>query len=93
MRLGDLQQLVYHHHWDKDFENRGNLRTGWTIVLVTKDIAQVLDDPLPESTQALWETWDARSDDLDTSRDAEQAIVDSINRVRSDTLELLAQLD
>ena len=40
MRLGDLQQLVYHHHWDKDFENRGNLRTGWTIVLVTNLVQQ-----------------------------------------------------
>ena len=93
MRLGDLQQLVYHHYWDKDFEDRGNLRTGWTIVLVLRDISQVLDDPLPASTQGLWKTWDDLSADLDTSREAEKAIVDAINQVRSDTLELLAQLD
>jgi len=93
MRLGDLQQVVYHHHWDKDFEERGNLRTGWTMVLVIKDISQVLDKPLPASTQALWKIWDDHSRDLDSSRDAEKAIIEAINVVRSDTLVLLKQLD
>ena len=93
MRLGDLQQIVYQHHWDKDFDDRGNLRAGWTLVLVIRDIGHVLDKPLPASTDALWKTWDDRSQELDTSRDAEQAIIEAINVVRSDTLALLQQLD
>lgn len=93
MRLGDLQQVVYHHHWDKDFEGGGNLRTGWTMVLVIKDISQVLDGALPVSTQALWQTWDDYSGELDSSRDAEKAIIEAINVVRGDTLALLKELD
>ena len=93
MRLGELQQLVWHHHWDRDFEDKGNLRTGWTLVLVMKDISQILDDPLPASTASLLQIWDENSEDLDTSRDAEQAIIAAISSVRSDALALLQELD
>ena len=47
MKLADLQRLTWHHHWDKDTEDKGNLRTGWTLVLVIKDISQILGEPLP----------------------------------------------
>ena len=93
MRLGDLQQLVWHHHWDKDFEDKGNLRTGWTLVLVMRDISQILDDPLPASTESLLQVWEQQSEGLDTSREAEQAIIAAISNVRSDALALLQKLD
>jgi hypothetical protein len=93
MRLGDLQQLVWHHHYDKDIDDKGNLRTGWTLVLVIKDISQILDDPLPESTRTLWKTWDEYSDSLQSSKVAEEAIIDAINVVRADALALLEELD
>jgi hypothetical protein len=93
MKLADLQKLTWHHHWDKDTEDRGNLRTGWTLVLVTKDISQILGDPLPESTHTLWKTWDEHSVNLEHSREAEAAIIDAINVVRADTLALLQELD
>ena len=93
MRLGDLQQLVWHHHWDQDFEDKGNLRTGWTLVLVMRDISQILDEPLPASTQTLLQVWEQQSEDLDTSRDAEQAVIAAIGNVRSDALALLQELD
>ena len=93
MKLADLQRLVWHHHYDKDTEDKGNLRTGWTLVLVIKDISQILGDPLPESTQSLWMTWDKYSDDLEDSREAEAAIIDAINVVRADALALLQELD
>lgn len=93
VRLGDLQQLVWHHHYDKDIEDKGNLRTGWTLVLVIKDISQILDDPLPESAQALWKTWDEQSVSLQNSKAAEAAVIQSINMVRADALALLQELD
>ena len=93
MKLADLQRLTWHHHWDKDTEDKGNLRTGWTLVLVIKDISQILDKPLPESTQALWIIWDKHSDNLEHSRPAEAAIIDAINVVRADALALLQDLD
>jgi len=93
MKLADLQQLVWHHYWDKDTTDKGNLRTGWTLVLVIKDISQILDGPLPESTKVLWQTWDEHSDELQDSRAAEMAIIEAINVVRDDALLLLQDLD
>lgn len=93
LKLGDLQQLVWHHYWDKDYDDKGNLRTGWTLVLVMKDISQILDDPLPSSTTELLRVWEQHSDDLDSSRESEQEIIAAIDSVRSDTLALLQHLD
>ena len=93
MKLGDLQQLTWHHYYDKDFENKGNLRTGWTLVLVVRDISQILDGPLPQSTQALHQTWDEFSPGLDSSGEAKEAIIEAIESVRSDALILLQRLD
>lgn len=93
MKLGELQQLTWHHHYDRDFEDKGNLRTGWTLVLVIRDICQILDRPLPDSTTNLYKTWSEHSDDLDSSAEAKDAIIAAINAVRQDTLELLQMLD
>lgn len=93
MKLGELQQLVWHHHYDKDIEDKGNLRTGWTLVLVVKDISQILDGTLPQSTEALYETWNKRSNELLNSTEANDAIIDAINVVRADALALLEELD
>ncbi len=93
MKLGELQQLVWHHHYDKDIEEKGNLRTGWTLVLVIKDISQILDGPTPESTEVLYDTWNESSDELLNSTKAKDAIIDAINVVRADALALLQELD
>jgi len=93
MKLGELQQLVWHHHYDKDIEDKGNLRTGWTLVLVVKDISQILGGPVPQSTEALYEAWNKRSNELLKSTEAKDAIIDAINVVRADALALLQELD
>ena len=93
MKLGELQQLVWHHHYDKDIEEKGNLRTGWTLVLVIKDISQILDGPISESTGAFYESWNEHSDELLNSKEAKDAIIDAINVVRADALALLQELD
>lgn len=93
MKLGELQRIVWHHHFDQDFEGRGNLRDGWTIAIVIRDISTVLDDPVPATAQALFDTWNSVSDDLATSDEAERAIYASIGAVRRDTLALLGRLD
>lgn len=93
MKLGDLQELTWHHYYDKDFEDKGSLRTGWTLVLVIRDISQILDGQLPQSTQVLHKTWNEFSPELDKSEDAKEAIISAIEVVRSDALVLLQQLD
>lgn len=93
MKLGNLQQLTWHHHFDRDFDDKGNLRTGWTLVLVVRDISQILDGSVPKSTASLYETWKTHANDLDDSAVAEEAIIAAIEVVRQDTLELLRMLD
>ena len=93
MRLGELQQITWHHHYDQDFEEKGNLRTGWTKVIVIRDISQILDDPMPESTRTLHAVWSDNSGQLDTSTEAKENVIDAIEEVRTDALELLQALD
>ncbi len=92
-KLADLQAVVWHHHWDKDFENRGNLRTGWTLVLTVQDVSSVLNEEMQQSTATLYEAWKLHSPDLENERDAEKAIVAAIDACRDDALELLEMLD
>ena len=93
LKLGQLQQLVYHNHYDGDVEDKGNPRTGWTLVLTIRDIAQILDTPLPESAVSLHSTWNDNFDALPRSEKAKDAIEESIESLRSDTLTMLKALD
>ena len=93
MRLGELQQITWHHHYDRDFDDKGNLRTGWTKVIVIRDISQILDGRTPESTLALYTVWSGNYDELDTSTEAKDNIEHAIESVRTDALDLLRALD
>jgi hypothetical protein len=93
MKLSELQQVVWHHHWDQDLDGRGNLRTGWTLVLVIRDISRLLDKEVQGSAATLWQTWDERHRQLASSRESERDIVTAIEAVRQDTLALLGKLD
>ena len=93
LKLGELQQLVYHNHYDGDVEERGNPRTGWTLVLTTRDISQILDGPLPDTAEALRTSWDENWQDLPDSTAAKDAIEMEIETMRSATLAMLEDLD
>ena len=93
LKLGQLQQLVYHNHYDGDLEDKGNPRTGWTLVLTVRDIAQILDAPLPEAAMSLHSTWNDNFNALPRSAKAKDAIEASIESLRADTLAMLKALD
>lgn len=93
IKLGELQQLVYHNHYDRDTEDKGNPRTGWTLVLTIRDIATILEAPLPESAKALRATWEANWEQLGSSTTAKDAVEDGIESLRSDLLAMLNALD
>ena len=93
MKLGELQQLTWHHHYDRDFDDKGNLRTGWTLVLVIRDISQILDEPLPGTATALYAAWDESADELASSEAAKDRVIAAIEGLRTDALELLYELD
>ncbi len=93
LKLADLQQLVWHNHYDGDTENKGNLRTGWAIVLTIKDIATILDSPMPESAEKLWVVWNDNNSKLGDSTVAKDNIIMAIEKCRVDTLFVLQALD
>ena len=93
LKLADLQAVVWHHHYDGDIEEKGNLRTGWAIVLTIKDISNILDEPMPQSAEDLWRVWNANHKELTDSTDAKDAVIDAIEQTRKDTLTLLQALE
>ena len=94
LKLEELQELVFYNHYDHDTQSRGNPRSGWAIVLTIRDLAQILEQPLPESATALYSVWGSHWSDLGKPGDASaEAILESVQDVRDDTLALLQMLD
>ena len=62
-KLNQLQQVVFHRHYDKDETDKGNPRLGWTIVLTIGDLSQLLEAPMPEKAQMLRATWGSNWED------------------------------
>jgi len=93
LKLGELQQLVFHNHYDRDSENKGNPRTGWALVLTVQDLSTILVSPVPDSSKELVEVWGDHWSQLGDSQDSADAILSSIEKLRADTLALLGDLD
>ena len=93
LKLGELQQLVYHNHYDGDSADKGNPRTGWTLVLTVRDITTILDEPLPESAESLRVIWGENWSALGSSTAAKDAIEGRIESLRSELLAMLRALD
>ena len=93
LKLADLQKLVWHNHYDGDTKDKGNLRTGWAIVLTIRDISTILDAPMPESAKQLWQVWNDNNEQLGDSTVAKDNIIMAIEKCRVDTLALLQALD
>ena len=93
LKLGELQELVFHSHYDRDMPVKGNPRTGWALVLTIKDLSQVLESPLPDSAAELVAVWGKRWDELGDKQTSVDAINEGVELVREDTLELLRALN
>ncbi len=92
--LGELQEVILYGHWEPDAGDRGNPKTGWALVLTIRDLARVLDDPLPESAAGFFDTWEEWSGGLGSSSDDsfEQTMA-AVDRLREDVHALLRSLD
>lgn len=91
--LSQLQGVVYHHTWDMDHDDKGNMRTGWVYVLTIKDLSRTLGQPVPESATALWQVWDENWNDLEPENEAYNRVIGALEDVRRDTHILLQSLD
>jgi hypothetical protein len=92
LKLGDLQEVVFHVHYDKDIE-RGNPRIGWAYVLTINDLAQVLPKAVRDSTGKLLQAWGDSWEDLQTSKDSLDTIMRALDAARDQTLVLLHSLE
>lgn len=92
--LGELQELVYIYYHDPATADASDMRRGWAKILTIKNLAQVLDDPLPESAIELHGVWGANWEGLEKrDRQSRNQIDAAIEKFRMDTLESLKELD
>ena len=93
LKLGELQQVVFHHHYDKTSQIKEPPRTGWAYVLTVRDLSRVLHPPLPATADKLLTVWSENREGLDTNTASVSVIMDCIDEMRSETLLLLESLE
>jgi hypothetical protein len=92
LKLGELQQVVFHNRYDMDAD-KGSPRTGWAYVLTVRDLAAVMQAPMPAMADELAATWSADWQDLGTQQAAADRIINGIDKARETTLQVLQSLD
>ena len=93
LKLNELQQVVFHSHYDKDLLNKGNPRTGWTYVLTVRDLSRVLHPPLPAAANELLAVWGDNWQGLAEKQANVDLIMAEIDSIRDETLLLLESLE
>jgi hypothetical protein len=91
--LGQLQQVVFHRHYDMDETDKGNARTGWAIVLTITDLATVLEEPLPAAAEKLRAVWNDDWQKLGSNQPGVDRIIAEVEALRKDVHALLKNLD
>jgi hypothetical protein len=79
--LGEMQQLVYHAHYDHDMV-RGNPRTGWVYVASITDFSSTMPEPVPARAQELMSAWRDHWEQLGKTDADADAISDAVDRCR-----------
>ncbi len=92
LKLGELEKVVFFAHYDSDSQ-AGNPRAGWAHALTIRDLGALTPEPARNSAVSLVEIWQQNWSGLGKSEDAATNISDSIDRTRSEVLEVLAELD
>jgi hypothetical protein len=93
LKLNQLQQVVFHRRYDNDETDKGNPRTGWTIVLTIRDLSQLLNPPMPTMADSLQTTWADNWGSLGDNQDSVDSVLDTVDGMRDETLILLRSLD
>lgn len=93
MKLGELQQVVFHHYYDKDTEDRGNPRKGWIYVLTIRDLSRLMPDSYHLATDQLLDVWSNNWEGLEDDKASVDAVLASIEDTREQVLDLLKSLE
>ncbi len=92
LKLGELQQLVYHLHYDMDDQRSGNQRTGWALVQTINDISSIIEAPVGEAAVELKKVWGEYEQGLGENKASVDAINEAIEDLRSATQQVLTGL-
>jgi hypothetical protein len=92
LKLGELQQVVFHVHYDKDLD-KGNPRIGWAHALTINDLAQILPEPTQDSARGLLQVWGENWEELPDSKESLNRIMQALDATRDQTLILLHSLE
>lgn len=92
LKLGELDRVVFYSHFDRE-DGRDNPRSGWAYVLTIRDLAVLTNEPTISSSKELFSVWDEHWPGLGNDDASQGKISDSIDRVRTDVLHVLAELD
>jgi thymidylate synthase len=91
-KLAEFERVVFLAQYDRD-ANGGNPRTGWTYVIVIRDLSDVMPAQVAQqatSLQKVWgENWEALGKDDEA---AVNQIDDAITKLRETTLQALHSL-
>jgi hypothetical protein len=91
-KLAELERVVFLAQYDHD-AGGGNPRTGWTYVLVIRDLAAVVPGPVSMQATQLQGVWATNWEDLGKSDDsAAIRIDDAIEKLREASLSTLRSL-
>ncbi|HYQ72800.1 MAG TPA: hypothetical protein VET88_12845 [Gammaproteobacteria bacterium] len=92
LKLGELQQVVFHVHYDKD-PDKGNPRIGWAYVLTINDLARILPEDMQDAAAGLQLAWGDNWEQLEDSPHSLDAIMQALDATRNQTLVLLRSLE
>lgn len=93
LKLNELQQVIFHRHYDLDENDKGNPRLGWTIVLTISDLSQLLPSPLPERAGELKVVWGDNWQRLGKEQAGVDTVLDNLDVMRDEILLLLHSLE
>jgi hypothetical protein len=92
LKLGELQQVVFHHHYDEDSSANWNPRTGWTYVLTIRDLSRVSGSEMAAAADNLYTTWKDNWQSLRIEQDGTDAITTGIEHMRNKTISIITSL-
>ena len=100
LKLGEMRELVYHLEYDRAVIERSAERSGWVTAFVIRDLASVLEDPVPLAAESLFRAWGEHWDGLAArdekgalAGDSRRAIETEIDELRDRTLAMLRSLE
>jgi hypothetical protein len=100
LKLGEMRELVYHLEYDRAVIERSAERSGWVTAFVIRDLASVLEDPVPAEADSLFRAWSEHWDGLaardgagDLVGDSRRTIEAEIDELRDMTLTMLRGLE